>query len=397
MRLKQLLLGSAGAIALAGSSSGAAQAADVTGLVTSMVSYLASCADGDGIQFTSACLTFNGQLDFYFGDGTSVTYGDDPTLNVLTSEAMTLTSKPDFGFDVTWTSAGGKNVSISWDVIKDGSLITPQDPGLTIENPGAWKFFIEREHVALTYYFNAWSIKTDLDNIAGGSPDLTVTLSGDVGDVGVDLEVASDALTDPLFDGRVQLSFGDWDITLRAFTRDWTPFLPGVDVAVGGSVGPADLDLFFGWRDEGGGAHSFAVAAQAAATFGMTTATAGVMHGQGAQGGDWDDSRTYSSNFTDDYGVFPYVMTAGQTFWAFWGGASMEWNDSHTTGLTVFFSESTHIVDSENLRLALTHTWTPHDGDITITGKAWLDNDFGGAAVGWGHGFSIALNVPLFP
>lgn len=392
MRLRKLLIGSAAGMLAAGSLSVPATAADtmddMNGLMVTAAQYAMGCADGAGLMLAITCITMDGEVEFEIKHGTEIDYGATPGANTTTTHPSTLDVDIDLDLIFTW-EGGGKEVEITV------PIFDPEDVEVDITYAGGWSFHFERyglpgNSVIFGIPLWGWELTIGFD-FDGGDFDVDVELEGEVGPVEVEFAVHSDELQDPYFDLTLGFALGNWDLTVRAATNGWGAGLwePEGDFLLEGDVGPLGLALLFGWHDYAGDL-AWALGAEADIAFGIMTLTGGILYAVGQA--DWD-------NFADDYGVFPYSVTAagGERIWAFWGGVEAEWNDRHTTEFTVFFSESPDIAASQNLRLDVAHTWTPVGGYVEIEAFAWGETDFGGAVAGWVGGFGATMTIPLFP
>jgi hypothetical protein len=305
---------------------------------------------------------------------------------VANNGEMSVSFTPKLNF--AWSAAG-------YDVKIVFPLTTPNDVEVDISKPGGWSLHLERpglsgNSIVFTIPFNAFKVALGAD-LDGGDPDLDLDVDATFGNVDVGFGVHWDdinfAVNRPTFDMDIGIDIGGWGLTVAGATTGfgagaWDPTL---DVTVTGDVGPASLSLFFGLEDDGG-IESIAFAGEVGVDLAGNTITAGMLRSNGPQH-DWD-------GFTDDYGVFPYPGDV--LVWAFWGGVEREWSSEHSSELTIFFSESPDITDSQNLAIEFTHTWTPVGGNVEVEGNIWYGNDFGGAADPvWGMG--LTATIPLFP
>lgn len=433
MRHKKILLGAVATVMGAGLALAPAKAADVNGLVTTMVDYVASCGNGAGVTFNNTCVTISGTITFSVGHGGTINYGGDadlgdgipagfycdtqynggaPDLTLVCGEGegdnwhvgTPATPNADFGTPAgnTVTFNNGEmgvsftpKLSFAWqsggyDVKIAFPLTDPSSVEVDISRPGGIAIHLERHglsgnSVVVSMPFNAFKVTLGAD-FDGGDPDLDLGVTGAFGDVTVGFGVHSDDWSDPTFDADLGFSFGDWKLSLHGATRGWGAgsWNPEVDALIAGGFGAFKVSVFAGWVDLA--TDAYAVGAQVSADLAGNAVAVGFLHARGEA--DWD-------YFTDDYGTFPYTLAAGENFNAMWAGITRDWNSEHSTRLRVFFSASPDIADSDNLRIEARHTWKPVGGAVTVTGTAWAQQDFGGAVGGWVFGAGLTASLAL--
>lgn len=381
MRHKKILLGAVATVMGAGLALAPAKAADVNGLVTTMVDYVASCGNGAGVTFNNTCVTISGGITFgTIGHGETISFGADATGNTATAEndQLNVSFTPKLGF--AWQS-GGYDVKIAF------PLTDPGDVEVDISRPGGIAIHLERygltgNSVVVSMPFNAFKVTLGAD-FDGGDPDLDLDVTGAFGDVTVGFGVHSDDWNDPTFDATLGFTFGDWSLTLRGATRGWAPWEPTVYVDVAGTFGAFKVDMFLGWQDNDGNPNDRAIGARVRTDLGGNSITVAGIHGRGDA--DWD-------GWTDDFGTHPYSgLGFGDSFFAVWAGLSRTWNSEHTSSVAVFYTDSDN-ADSQYLRFGVTHVWTPVGGAVTVTGNAWVQHDFCGGGCG-GVGTVFGANV----
>jgi len=377
MRLRKLLIGSAAAVMGAGLVSAPAKAADVNGLVTTTVDYVASCSNGAGVTFNNTCVKLSGSIKWSVGHGQTINFngGTDNTTNTTTpvDDVMSASFSPKLSF--AWSS-GGYDVTLSVPLWGTASGVS-----VTIKRPGGISVTIKDDKVSFSMPFGGWTATAAVE-FEGNNPDLDFGINGNLGDVSVGFGVHSDDWNPPTFDAKLGFSFGDWDLTLNGATRGWGTWEPTASALVAGAFGDFKVDLFVGWQDNAGDPDDVAIAGRVRADVAGMGVLLGVIHGSGdATWGGW----------TDDYGTHPYALAFGDSFYGIWGGISGDWNDTHSTALKIFYSNGIDVPDSEYLRVGVTHTWTPVGGAVTIVGDAWMQNDFGGVGTVFGAKLSASL------
>jgi len=378
MRRNKILLGAAAAVMSAGIASAPAKAADVNGLVTTTVDYVASCAGGAGVTFNNTCVTLTGSVGATAGEGIKIDFngGADNTTNGYNFVGAGISTSLSAKLKFSWQS-GGYDVTIS---NVNPALWDPTAVRVDISRPGGIALHLRQNLVTVTMPFDAWKVKFGVETT--GNLGVTLDVNGAFGDIAVGVGMVWTGVgDDPTFSGSLGFSLGDWDLTLKGATTDWGPLLPTASAALSGAFGDFKVDLFAGWEADG---NDFAIAARGRTDLGGMAVHIAALYGQGdASWGGW----------TDDGGKYPYTLTPGDDFFAVWGGVSSAWNAEHTTALNVFYSNAISIADTQYARVGVTHTWKPVGGALTVTGNTWIENDFGGVGPVFGAtlGVSMAL------